>query len=138
MTAVETCAGDPTPLSEYIGRVADLLRLGDWRIILHDDEDASDDADGEVNIPFGQKVMNLRFNFTPQHSRKEKRHIIVHELVHAYTTAMQCMVERDLDGELADGTHRVFSRAFRREMEYAVDGLAFVIDAHVPLPPKGC
>jgi hypothetical protein len=120
--------------SAYLRRLADALKLSDWRVEIDDRPPDSGRATAEVECVYGRRyaVVRLSERFLEQ-SPGEQRNSLVHELIHCHLNPAAAMA---LD-EMGDGG----AGHFRRMLEYAVDGLADAIAPHMPLPtedPPAC
>lgn len=123
---------DRKALGEYCRDVADRIELRDWHIDLSH-EPAGDPAWATSECIFGRRRVVLRFceefrSLTPD----DQRNVVVHELVHCHLAALQSQLERDLERHLGLGADRVFFDSARRNLEYAVDGLASALAKHLP------
>ena len=120
--------------SLYVERLQEPMNLMDWRVEILDDP-CEDDSYATVNCIYGQKKAELKlcegFNDL---SRDEQRSTFVHELTHCHLWVIQEMGEEDLAQFLSSGEKEMYSRSFRRAIEYAVDSLASAIAPHLPLP----
>lgn len=122
-------------LGNYLRTIADLMELRDWHLDLSHGLPDADDAIATCEPIFGRKKAVFRFcDGFENLPREEQRNTVVHELVHCHLAAAQGVAERDMEGVLAAESDRVFFRAFRRNLEYAVDGLANAIAKHMPYP----
>lgn len=110
----------------YFRRLADLMALRDWTILVSDDPPSTDGL-ASVAPTFGRKLATIRLSEpflagTPE----EQRHVCVHELIHCHL---------DPAWEIAtDAMPGAVEPAFRRMAEYATDGLAEALARHLPLP----
>jgi hypothetical protein len=111
--------------SAYLRRLADALKLSDWRVEIDDRPPDSGRATAEVECVYGRRyaVVRLSERFLEQ-PPDEQRNSLVHELIHCHLNPAAAMA---LD-EMGDGG----AGHFRRMLEYAVDGLADAIAPHMP------
>lgn len=123
---------DRRAFGQYVRWIADSMGLRDWYIDVHFslDEDASDYGTNHIRMAqveptYGRKhavvtvVPDIR-----DYDLEKIRMVVCHELTHLHLAALQDQCERDLEnivGKLAD---EVFYKSFRRNLEYAVDGIA--------------
>lgn len=114
-------------LNPYLQRIAGLMQLKDWDIVLMDDGPNDPDALACVDCMRGRKlaavyVADRLFRMTAE----KQRHTIVHELVHAHFAAMHLLLYKILSGDRWE--------AYDLAMEYGVDAVANVIAPTMPLP----
>ena len=121
-------------LGEYIRSVADAMELRDWTLELSHGPPDLEDSFAEVTPTDGRKIAVIAFceEFRRLEPTKQ-RMIVVHELVHCHTAMVQHQVERDLEKHLGLPVDRIFFHSFRRNLEYAVDGLTHALAKHLPL-----
>lgn len=124
---------DRKALAHYIRWVADHLELRDWEFDL-EREPSEDDCWATVTPTYGKKhaAITVAANFRELAPYKQ-REIVVHELVHCHLAQVQSQVEDDLEEQLSKSTDAIFFAAFRRNVEYAVDGLSKALAEHFPL-----
>jgi hypothetical protein len=121
-------------VERYARRVADEIGLRDWGVQFNWRSPAPDGDGGSVSWPEGRTEAVIRLSpsfrdFEPA----EQRYVIVHELVHCHFAPMQDTVEEDLQPHLSRPTYDLYSRSFRRALEYGVDATAKALAAHMPL-----
>jgi hypothetical protein len=117
-----------------VDRLKTVLRLADWTVEVQDDP-ADDDVVASINPVYGRKLATLYLCADwDERPEGEQRHTLVHELIHCHFAVPGDMVRLDLLRHLGQATYEVFWAAFRREVEFAVDGLA---DAFAPLIERG-
>lgn len=121
-------------LEAYTRSVADSMCLQDWTIHLDWENPAGDGDGASIAWPEGRKNAAIRLSaeFT-DYDAEEQRYVIVHELVHCHLASMQDTVEEDLQVHLGRPTYDIYSRSFRRALEYGVDALASALASYMPL-----
>jgi hypothetical protein len=113
-----------TSLERYVRRVADLMDLGEWRITTKVKALGNTEAhieqknwwDGKARLTIDRKCWEAA-------SRKRRRRIVVHELVHLHLMPYSYIVQRFTDGDVV-------------AEEMMVERMTNVIAPHMPLPPK--
>jgi hypothetical protein len=110
----------------YVRKVADILRLRDWRLDVAEDAPSDPSAIASCAPVEGRKYAILRLgeSFLTD-GPIEQRHTIVHELLHCHLGPMIRMIE----------AHDGLPPAAKLAMEYCVDGLADAIAPLLPEPP---
>lgn len=123
---------DRRALLEYIRWVANEIELRDWTVEL-DRDPCDQERAGHAVCVDGQRLVLIAVhaNFR-NHPPEEQRETIVHELCHAHHEACWRMVQTDLAEPLGKIGYYVFCDAYRRSMEYSVDGLAKALAKHMP------
>ena len=129
----------PTTFSwqDYVNQLTIPLRLVDWEVRVSDSPCDDTDDLASINPTYGQKRATIRFceGFDGR-STEEQRKTIAHELIHCHFWPMTEMAEADIEHFMSSGEREMFSRGFRRNMEYAVDALADALAPFLPLPAK--
>lgn len=125
---------DREELKRYIRWVANEMLLADWTFDVKWESPSDPDALANCTPIFGRKRATLRFcddfrNLVAD----EQRDTVVHELIHCHFAPAQCQVEKDLERHLGVQADQLFFESFKRNVEYAVDGLAGAIAKHMPL-----
>lgn len=132
---------DRKALGSYMREVADRMELRDWHLDLSHDPPAQDDAYASCEPIYGQHRTVLRFaHGFRDRDPEDQRHTVVHELVHLHLAALTSQVEHDASELLGSTADSVFWNGARRNLEYAVDGLAHAIARHIPIiewPERG-
>jgi hypothetical protein len=113
----------------YLRTLADLMGLKDWQFTIADGP-AGETALASVKPWYGRKGATIWLSESfLNNAPEEQRYVVTHELIHCHTEA---------GWEIADDAMPDEAKAaFKRMMEYAVDGIATALAAHLPLPPKG-
>jgi hypothetical protein len=122
-------------LATWLRRCANTLLLNNWTVRLWH-EPPRGDAHANVTATEGRVFASFRFEneiFT-QDIADAKNHM-AHELLHVMLEQATQMVEYDLKGLLGDQALAIFQSTYRRQMEFAVDHLASVLEAALPDPP---
>jgi hypothetical protein len=124
---------DRRELERYIRWMADEMELRDWTIVLAD-EPCSPENEGDCKPTYGQKLATIRLcKEFRSHEAERQRRTIVHELLHCHWNAAWDMVDRDLEKALGAQADLLFSVAFNRNAEYALDATAHALAKHLPL-----
>jgi hypothetical protein len=125
---------DRKALCRYVRWVADVVELRDWTIVIAHDPPADDDIYAHVAPTDGRKIATVRFcaGFRDLEPDKQ-RMVVVHELVHLHLAPLQFQCEDDLHPLWGKAVDTVFFASFRRNIEYAVDGITHAIAKHMPL-----
>lgn len=112
----------------YLRTLADRMGLAHWTIEVSD-ELPKDSAYACVNAWFGRHGATIRISDKlVSETPEEQRYSCVHELVHCHLAHVSRLSETEITGK----AHEAWTIA----NEYAVDGLAKVIAASMPLPLK--
>ena len=122
-------------LAAWVRESADRMLLQHWTLrIWH--EPPSDGAHADVRAPEGRVYASMRFdNAIFEESPADARNHLAHELSHVLLEGATQMVEYDLKGALSDQALALFTSAFHRQMEFAVDHLAHLLGPMLPMPP---
>jgi hypothetical protein len=121
-------------LERYVRMVAGEVGLRDWAFYFDWDKPADEGDGASVWWPEGQKRARLRFNERfREYDPESQRRFVVHELVHCHFAPMQDTVEEDLQPHLSRPTYDIYSRGFRRDLEYGIDAVADTLARHMPL-----
>ena len=110
----------------YVRKLADLMRLRDWRVEIAEDAPSDANAIASCNPIEGRKFAVIRLSesfFTD--SRDDQRQTLAHELLHCHTGPLQRLLEAE----------ESCTPAVRHAIEYCVDGLADAIAPLLPDPP---
>lgn len=113
-----------TALSCYIDRVANSIGLTQWELTLA--ETPTEDTNmAHINCTFGRHcaVISVCEDWMNQ-SIEERRHTVMHELVHCFLDKPTSFVENDLGALLGKPAHTVLVEAYKMEVEFATDELA--------------
>lgn len=124
---------DRKALCGYIRWVADTMDLRDWVFDVSYEPPSDPEAYATCRPILGRRRAVLKFCADFREMEPDvQRNTIVHELVHCHMAGLQSQAELDLESLLGKPTDAVFFSAFRRNVEYAVDGLAGAIAKHMP------
>jgi hypothetical protein len=128
-------ARDFTRYGRYIRRVADQMMLQAWTFTLMHDPPERDDALAVVEPWDGRKAARIWLcvdfdTFTPE----VQRHTIVHEMLHMHMTGASDVMRLDTCDHLSQAVYDTLMSAFKRQVEYAVDGIADSVSEFFPLP----
>lgn len=113
----------------YARPLADDLGLRDWTLtIQRTDEDESRQGSEVIATcypTYGRKHAEITLHppfwaLTPE----DQKHALIHEFIHCHLAALQHQVEHDLKDHFSDSAYAAFFDSFRRNLEYAIDGLA--------------
>lgn len=129
---------DLKELGRYVRWIADEIGLRDWTINLCADgtetEDEAERALAEIDCCSGRRQARIDFCDDFRDIKPEdQRMAVVHELVHCHLAAVQEQCEHDLVDLIGRPADAVFTRSFRRNLEYAVDGITSALAPHMPL-----
>lgn len=126
--------GEQKILEAYARKVADGMCLQDWSVYFNWDRPADEGDGASIDWPEGRKSVVIRLNADfREYDAEEQRYVVVHEFVHAHFAPMQDTVEEDLQVHLGRPTYDIYSRSFRRALEYGVDAVATALATHMPL-----
>lgn len=131
---------DRKALARYVRAVADEMGLRDWTFEI-------EIGDADVELPWetisscasiecvdGRKFATVTFPEDTRHrSREELRDTVAHELIHAHLNPACEIVRVDAKDGFSQATYEVMMAGFRRNIEFAVDGLAEAFAPHMPL-----
>ena len=114
----------------FVRPLGDKLGLRDWSFDVRRSDEEQSRHPGEQVIAtchpyYGRKVAEITlhplfFELAPD----RQRHALIHEMVHCHLAAVQNQVEEDLKEHFSDSAYSVFFDSFRRNLEYAIDGIA--------------
>lgn len=116
-------------LAGYVSYWLEHLELVGWRIQLQTDPPDSSGAAASMRCVYGRRVGELClasdfFEYKPD----LQRHYLVHELVHVLTDGCDNVIaEGGLDVLLGRPAFAVLSEAWRVQVEYLTDHLAYVV-----------
>mgnify|MGYP003555055428 CR=1 FL=1 len=115
-------------VGQYISHMAEALGLGNWHLILATEPCDNEDAMAQVLTTEGRHVAKIRLNKEwMSYSLDDKRHTVVHELLHLYfdplTEALRLMLPHSGVGFALSG---MINEAVRQAEELSVDDLAYV------------
>jgi hypothetical protein len=119
----------------YVRRLADSLGLCDWSFSITFDCD-DEHASANITCIDGRKHADIRFaaDLLTSHDPLLQRTVVTHELVHCHLASCQNIIRDDLVKHLSQSTYDALYDGFRRQLEYAVDGIAVPIARGLPLP----
>ena len=115
-------------LSAQVRQLADELGLRDWTFTILP-EPVEDDGAAAMILPVhGRKHAKLQV-CADWPDYPAKREAIVHELLHCHLACATDVIRLDLEaaGLLTAAQHEWLWASFRRQIEYAVDGIAAAI-----------
>jgi hypothetical protein len=113
-----------TALERYVRRVADELNLtSDWDVSVVRSKDVERASIGHVFMFVGKATVSVNPKDWKKATGKQRRHLIVHELLHLHLRTYTYASE--LDGHTHDAAE-----------EMMVERLTRIIAPHLPLPPK--
>ena len=132
---------DRQEVGNYVRGIADLMGLRDWEFRI--DFDAGDERESNianmvelayVEPSYGRKLAHLHLHPDLRDMDPNQiRMIVAHEMVHCHLAAVQDQCEDDLEKVLGMYADILFHKAFRRNLEYAVDGIATAWAEMLPL-----
>jgi hypothetical protein len=123
-------------LSKYIRDVADKLGLKDWEFELKREPPEDKDAGAEVSPAEGRKFAHILVaSDFREYKPKTQANYILHELIHLHLQSACDVIRLDLweNRVLPQTTYDVLCGGFRRQIEYAVDGLATALAPMFPV-----
>lgn len=131
-------------LSDYVREAADLMLLQDWSFTIKFVEPESL-VDSNNNLAYAtlepsrhrmeaELTLPNDFRYQPDCQGKSGKQLIAHELVHVHWARNWDMVRHDLieNGSLSRQVYDLFVANYERNMEFAVDALAVVIEYQLP------
>lgn len=137
---------DRKALAHYVRCIADEMGLRDWSFDI-------EIGDADVDLPWeyisafasiecvdGRKFATITFaDDARDQPREYLRDSVCHELIHAHLNPACEIVRVDAKDGFSQATYEMLMASFRRNIEFAVDGLAEVIAKQMPLIewPKG-
>lgn len=125
-------------LKAYVRRIADELSLRDWAFRIEFEPPENADALASIEPCEGRKLATLWVckDFWDK-SAEEQRHTIAHEMIHCHHAPASDLIRLDVLKHMGQATYDVLLAAYKRQMEYCVDGLADALAPHLPLPEWG-
>lgn len=128
--------GDRDALGRYVRDMADLMGLRDWTVGIASDPPEDDEANASVEVTFGRRYAMIKFSATwTERAPEEMRQTVVHELAHCHLWSMNQRI-CDLHNLLGTGTYEVMEKAYRENLELAIDAIAQAWAETLPLPVK--
>lgn len=121
---------DPIPLTldttgPRIRVLANTLHLADWAFNLMEGHPDDVDALADVHAIYGRKLAEIRLcKGWEELSRQTQEHVLIHELVHCHMAMVQEQGNTYVADFMSQREYDLFIKAFRRAMEYSVDGIA--------------
>jgi hypothetical protein len=116
-----------TLLQHYVRHLGDIIGLRDWTLIVSRDALDNDDAFAMVRPVEGKKHATIFVckDFRAQ-TPEEQREVITHELIHCHLATAIDVIRLDLcrSAVLGQPVYDICWNAFKRQIEYAVDGMA--------------
>lgn len=116
----------------YVLKIAREFGLGSWEInVVDETEDnlascRSIDGAHEATIALSEEYQEL--------SPDEKRETVVHEVLHIFADPAWQMIQVDLPPLLGLNAITPFHAAYKRLLEFQIDGLAKAVAPRFPLP----
>ena len=113
----------------YVRALADDLGLRDWSITIdivdEDDQREHNAVIATCHPCYGRKLAEIQLHppFWDLPPDRQK-YALIHEFMHCHLAPVQSQVEHDLKDHFSDSAYGVFFDSFRRNVEYAVDGIA--------------
>src|SRR3982751_3833188 len=99
------------------------MGLRDWHIDLDRDTCTLEDAGACYTIVSGRKYVEISFGPAwDTYDLEKQRHILVHELVHIHTNAMDTATDW-IKARLSPDVYGVWWEGFRDALEHGVDGI---------------
>lgn len=119
----------------YIQDVAGFLGLRDRDVVLRREPPPSDEAVAEVwtQSDVVKAVIYLHPDFFYR-CMEEQRQIVCHELIHLHLTALEEHIEWALGSVTGSDLLANLPKLIRRDIETAVDRIAYIVAPRVPLP----
>jgi len=122
-------------LCTYVRAMADEVGLRDWTFTIMREPAKGDDLGAEITVTYGRRHANVSvcrdWNSLPDH---ERRHIVVHELLHCFTNAPHMRTEVMLEDLVGAAVWPVVEASLRMDMEHVTDAIASALAKHLPLP----
>lgn len=127
--------GDRDELVRYVREMADMMGLRDWMVGIADDP-PPDDANAQVDVPFGRRCAMIRFSSAwSNRDPEELRQTVAHELVHCHIWSLEQRI-CDIASLVGSDTRNLAENVYRETMELAVDAIATAWAETLPLPVK--
>ncbi len=129
------CCPRCTLIADLLRAYANGLALRDWEFQVAHEEPFDPGALAEIEMAAGRKLARVRVAAAwDDHEPEERRHALVHELVHAHARDMEEFVREGARGEFGGAAYRLFVQGLDRELERMVDALATAVEPVLPLP----
>ncbi len=122
-------------LSSYLRDLADALLLRDWEITL---ERGWSDSDAYATISVWAEENHANVKVCEGffgHPASERRETLTHELLHLHINPIKHALQ-NARSNLGEHTYGVVEGMMDDATEFAVDGIARVLAAYLPLPPQ--
>lgn len=126
---------DVKKTQSFIEMIQLSLRLHMWNIYVAE-ETADDDCNASIHFTPGRRYATIRFaEDWDERSPEDKRHDVVHELLHVFHNDVDDNLWRFIDesGDLSDYVKSILLSQTRTDLERMVDSLTNVI---APLMPE--
>jgi hypothetical protein len=121
-------------LKDYLRDIADRLGLRDWTLDMsYEPLQSDDDGAACVKCLYGRKRVEVRVaRDWAKMDGEDKRHYIVHELIHPHFDASHSLFENELKKLVGESMATALEAQHRQHIEFGVDAMA---DALAPLMP---
>ena len=126
--------GDRDKLGKYLRATADLMGLRDWHLQLPEANPESAQNGAECTVVYGQKraIITYRDDWATW-DVDQFRYLTVHELMHCHLWSLEQRI-CDVQEMIGGSAFTVLERAYRENLEHAVDGVARAWAETLPLP----
>ena len=119
----------------YIRDMADRMALKDWCVTLTHLAPDNEDAAAQTKTTYGRKRADISLmREWETNTPEQQRQYLTHEVIHLHVDVLLCMGEDDLEPLIGKAAQELWQAVYRRQLEYAVDGLADAIAPLMPLP----
>lgn len=123
----------PETAAQYVRRIADLMGLRDWKIVIVDDTCGEEDF-ATVSCVYGQKHANVSLCSTWNDlDGNTQRGVIVHELTHCHLSQLASFASDMMQGK----GHATGVRAWYLHEELVTDAISVAWAPSLPLPEGG-
>jgi len=124
-------------LGRYVRRIADLMGLGEWEIIVEGGPPKNDLHVAAASTLWGRKIGYVAFvdHFLAEWTVAEQKATVVHELLHLVWGQPQDLVRVNAAIVMPAKAHEMFQSAWFLAHELSVDALSTAIAPLFPDPP---
>ena len=121
-------------IQTYVDDLRTHVALLDWKIIV-EAEFGDEDVAAQIRCIYGTRHAFLSVGVSfDDHSLKQQRHVIVHELLHCHLNRVKGSVINVLN-QMGREVYEVGKAQLVDEAEYAVDSIADALAPKCPMPP---
>lgn len=116
--------GDRDLLRDYLGYLASMVGLHEWKILLSNDPPDSPKLNGQCDLVYGRNVAAIRIRVDWfDMDEDDLRQTLTHELLHCHTEKIIQPLQ-DIEDTIGKMIHAPLYNATRNGLEHAIDAMA--------------